>query len=94
MSSGALLEELRRAAPEFGLDLTAETVRRFAKHFELLVQWNRRVNLTRITDPAEAALFSVPASGGAPTRLHAGAPLGYITGLVLGCDGQTLAVAH
>ena len=43
--------------------------------------------------PAETALFSVPASGGAPTRLHAGAPLSYVTGLVLGCDGDTLYAA-
>lgn len=55
MSRDAFREALRRGAPEFGLDLGPETLDRFAKHFDLLVAWNRKINLTRITDPAEAA---------------------------------------
>jgi sugar lactone lactonase YvrE len=42
---------------------------------------------------SEAAIFSVPADGGAATTLHAGAPLSLPTGLVLSCDGATLIVA-
>jgi DNA-binding beta-propeller fold protein YncE len=45
------------------------------------------------TDEEEAALFSVPASGGEATVLHAGFPLEDPTGLVLSCDGSTLYVA-
>ena len=41
----------------------------------------------------EAAVFSVPVTGGSATPLHAGAPLGSPTGLVLSCDGSTLYVA-
>jgi hypothetical protein len=45
------------------------------------------------TDDEEAALFSVPASGGEATVLHAGFPLEDPTGLVLSCDGSTLYIA-
>ena len=44
-------------------------------------------------EPAQAALFSVPAAGGDATVLHAGFPLEDPTGLVLSCDGGTLYVA-
>ena len=44
-------------------------------------------------DPAEAALFSVPASGGEAAVLHAGFPLEDPTGLVLSCDGRSLYLA-
>jgi len=44
-------------------------------------------------DPAQAALFSVPAAGGEAAVLHAGFPLEDPTGLVLSCDGGTLYVA-
>ena len=44
-------------------------------------------------EPAEAALFSVPASGGDASVLHAGFPLEDPTGLVMSCDGGTLYLA-
>lgn len=55
MSRLAFRSALGAAAPEFGLELEADTLDRFCAHYELLVQWNRTVNLTRITDPVEAA---------------------------------------
>lgn len=45
------------------------------------------------TMEGDAALFRVPAVGGAVTTLHRGAPLVYPSGLVLSCDGATLYVA-
>ena len=42
---------------DFGLELASEQVDRFVTHFELLVSWNRKLNLTRIVDPTEAAKF-------------------------------------
>jgi 16S rRNA (guanine527-N7)-methyltransferase len=42
-------------AGEFGLNLPPSTLDRFEEHFRLLLLWNRKINLTRITDPAEAA---------------------------------------
>jgi 16S rRNA (guanine527-N7)-methyltransferase len=55
LSSDAFREALVEAAPEYGVDLSAETIERFARHFELLVVWNRKVNLTRILEPRESA---------------------------------------
>jgi 16S rRNA (guanine527-N7)-methyltransferase len=43
-------------ASELGLDLDAATVARFVSHYALLIRWNRRVNLTRIDDPRDAAI--------------------------------------
>ncbi len=47
---------VRDGAAERGVDLTPEQVRQFSRHAGLLLQWNRRVNLTRITDPEEMAI--------------------------------------
>lgn len=55
MASKSFRDALLRLTPEFGLELDAAVVERFARHFDLLVTWNRKVNLTRIVDPTEAA---------------------------------------
>lgn len=55
MANDPLVAALRRLAPEYALDLSEETVERFRRHFELLLTWNRKLNLTRITEPEEAA---------------------------------------
>lgn len=55
MGSQPFADEIRETAPVFGLDLDDETVARFVRHYEMLVKWNVRLNLTRIVDPAEAA---------------------------------------
>jgi len=44
-------------------------------------------------EEGEAALFSVPASGGDASLLHAGFPLEDPTGLVMSCDGSTIYLA-
>jgi 16S rRNA (guanine527-N7)-methyltransferase len=47
---------LRTALLDFGVaELTAAQTDKLATHFALLQAWNRRVNLTRIIDPAKAA---------------------------------------
>ena len=51
----AFREAVERCSPEYGLALGPDVVDRFAAHYELLVGWNRRLNLTRITAPDEAA---------------------------------------
>ncbi len=55
MSRISFRSALESAAPEYGLELATDTLDRFCEHYELLVLWNRKVNLTRITDPVEAA---------------------------------------
>ena len=39
-----------------GIDLTASQARQFDELTSLLLEWNRRINLTAITDPAEIAI--------------------------------------
>ena len=51
----ANFERLQEEAARLGVTLTADHLDRFAKYFELLLTWNRKINLTAITDP-EAVL--------------------------------------
>lgn len=44
-------------APDFGLTIDPEVLDRFCRHFDLLRTWNRKLNLTRVFAPAEAARF-------------------------------------
>jgi 16S rRNA (guanine527-N7)-methyltransferase len=49
---------LKAAISSFGLDaLSEQQLDQCASHYELLCRWNRRVNLTRIIEPPEAARF-------------------------------------
>ncbi|MHB0912790.1 MAG: 16S rRNA (guanine(527)-N(7))-methyltransferase RsmG [Armatimonadota bacterium] len=49
-------EILISGAREMGITLTPAQVERFAHFTRLLLEWNARMNLTRITDPAEIAV--------------------------------------
>src|SRR5438874_13547328 len=48
--SRGLMERLRRGAERLGLRLDAAQEGRFARYHALLVEWNRRVNLTRVVE--------------------------------------------
>ena len=50
-------DALERAATSFAVSLTDAQVESLATHYEMLSRWNRRINLTRITEPSEAAQF-------------------------------------
>ncbi len=50
------METLRAGAEKLGLELTGEQLEAFQRYYELLVEWNRRVNLTRIIEPAEVQI--------------------------------------
>jgi 16S rRNA (guanine(527)-N(7))-methyltransferase RsmG len=50
-----MIEHLRKLADRFGLSISKEQGGRFERHFELMVQWNKTHNLTRIVDPRAAA---------------------------------------
>lgn len=43
-------EQFIQALHEKGIELTAQQVAQFRKYFELLVEWNEKMNLTAITD--------------------------------------------
>ncbi len=49
-------ESLRAAARSLGMELTASAIAQLGRHYEMVVEANRRFNLTRIT---EAAAFAV-----------------------------------
>ncbi len=48
------MEKLEEGSRRLGLELTADQVRQFEAYYDSLVRWNRRVNLTGITDRDEA----------------------------------------
>ena len=49
-------EELQRAAAEYGIELTEKQMEQFNRYFELLVEWNEKINLTAITEPKDVAI--------------------------------------
>ncbi len=55
VSRETFISTLDKSLAELGLSLPSSAVARSADLYALLVQWNRTHNLTRITDPAEAA---------------------------------------
>ncbi len=48
--------ELQRAAVEYGITLTERQVMQFNRYYELLVEWNEKINLTAITEPKDVAI--------------------------------------
>lgn len=49
-------EYLKDAAEQFGVVLTEKMIRQFDLYFQLLVEWNEKINLTAITEPKEVAI--------------------------------------
>jgi len=49
-------EELAKAAAEYGINLSAAQMEQYNRYFELLVEWNEKINLTAITEPKEVAI--------------------------------------
>ena len=49
-------EELAKAAAEYGINLSATQMEQYNRYFELLVEWNEKINLTAITEPKEVAI--------------------------------------
>lgn len=49
-------EILVQVANEYGLQLTEAQVERFTNYFEMLVEWNEKINLTAITEPQDVAV--------------------------------------
>ena len=47
---------LATAAGEYSLQLTEEQLNHYTTYFEMLVEWNEKINLTAITDPNEVAV--------------------------------------
>jgi 16S rRNA G527 N7-methylase RsmG len=56
MSTSASFGEILRAELSGVIDLSDGQLRRLNEHYELLVRWNKRLNLTTIVDLPEAAV--------------------------------------
>lgn len=77
--------ELETAIFSFGIPaLTEERTTRLVRHYAMLCRWNQRLNLTRITEPREAArlhyaesLFGASFIAGAQTLLDIGSGAGF-----------------
>ena len=77
--------ELETAIFSFGIPaLTEEQTTRLVRHYAMLCRWNQRLNLTRITEPREAArlhyaesLFGARFIAGARTLLDIGSGAGF-----------------
>jgi len=77
--------ELRTAISGFGIEaLTGQQTSQLVKHYSMLCRWNQKLNLTRITEPREAArlhyaesLFGARFIAGAQTLLDMGSGAGF-----------------
>ena len=44
----SFVNDLSEVAKEYGLELTSDQISAFNKYYELLVEWNEKINLTAI----------------------------------------------
>lgn len=49
-------EYLKDAAEKYGLSLSEKQLDQFDRYYQLLVEWNEKMNLTAITEPKEVAI--------------------------------------
>jgi len=89
---------LERGIEALALPVDAEARRLLDRYADRLLVWNRKVNLTSITDPAEVAekhlvdsLLLLPLIDGARTVLDVGSGAG-LPGVPLACARRDLAV--
>lgn len=50
------IDEMKQAADSYGLVLSETQLGQFNRYYELLVEWNKVMNLTAITEPQEVAV--------------------------------------
>jgi len=94
----AFREALAQGTGALGLAVDAAALSRLERYAELLLKWNRKVNLTAVTAPAELAekhlvdsLALLRVLGSARTVLDVGSGAG-LPGLALACARPDLAV--
>ena len=47
---------ITKACSDIGIELNKTQILQFEKYYELLIEWNNKINLTRITEPEEVAI--------------------------------------
>lgn len=94
----AFREALVAGASALGLRLSPQSTQRLERYADRLLVWNRKVNLTAITAPAEVAekhlldsLVLLPLLGAARTVLDVGSGAG-LPGVALACARPELSV--
>jgi 16S rRNA (guanine527-N7)-methyltransferase len=94
----AFHETLRRGLDAFSLPIDARAQALLERFADKLLAWNRKVNLTSVTAPADVAekhvvdsLLVLPAIAGARTLLDVGSGAG-LPGVPLACVKQDLSV--
>ncbi|MEK6287072.1 MAG: 16S rRNA (guanine(527)-N(7))-methyltransferase RsmG [Acidobacteriota bacterium] len=83
--TAAFQSELETAISSYGIEaLTEGQTTQLVRHYSMLCRWNQRLNLTRITEPREAArlhyaesLFGARFIAGARTLLDIGSGAGF-----------------
>lgn len=50
------IDEFKKEVKKLGIDLTEEQLKKLEKFYELLTEWNTKINLTRITEKEEVYL--------------------------------------
>jgi 16S rRNA (guanine527-N7)-methyltransferase len=56
IGSDRWLRLVRDGAAQLGVSVSREQAMQFARHGQWLMEWNRKINLTAITDPKEVAI--------------------------------------
>ncbi|MFA6076310.1 MAG: 16S rRNA (guanine(527)-N(7))-methyltransferase RsmG [Negativicutes bacterium] len=51
-----MIEILNASCIEYGIELTDKQLQQFNRYYELLIEWNEKINLTAITEPADVAV--------------------------------------
>jgi 16S rRNA (guanine527-N7)-methyltransferase len=50
------IDEMKQAASDYGISLSNQQLQQFNRYYELLVEWNEKMNLTAITEAHEVAV--------------------------------------
>ena len=93
-SEGAALRELPTMLAELGITLDEPAFRVLRTHFELLIRWNRKVNLTGVRDPRQILRRHFVESLFLTTVMPLGPGLLYDVGSGAGFPGLPLKAAH
>lgn len=56
MGESMFISEMKTAAAAYGLELGEQQINQFNRYYELLIEWNKVMNLTAITEPQEVAV--------------------------------------